>query len=127
VRPATAADLKACNAVCQEVHGHDRAGELSDAVGQGSALVVESDGAITGYATLVGYFGHAVAATNDDLKALIAASPGYPGPGFLLPARNAEVLRWSLENGLKVSHVATLMTRGEYREPNGAYLPSILY
>lgn len=127
VRPATSDDLKACNAVCQEVHGFDRAGELSDAVDQGSAMVVERDGAIAGYATLVGYFGHAVAAGNDDLKALIAASPAYPGPGFLLPARNAEVLRWSLDNGLKVIHVATLMARGEYKEPSGAYLPSILY
>jgi GNAT superfamily N-acetyltransferase len=127
VRAATVADLGKCNAVCQAVHGHDRAGELTDAVQQGSATVVERDGAITGYATLVGYFGHAVAANNDDLKALVAASPAYPGPGFLLPASNAAVLRWSLENGLRVSHIATLMTRGEYQPPSGAYLPSILY
>lgn len=127
VRSATEADMIDCNAVCQAVHGHDRAGELADAIQQGSAVVVERDGAIAGYATLVGYFGHAVTKNDDDLKALIAASPSYPGPGFMLPARNTSVLRWSLERGLKVVHVATLMAHGDYQDPAGAYLPSVLY
>lgn len=32
VRPAVGADLEACNLVCAFVHGHDRAGELLDAI-----------------------------------------------------------------------------------------------
>jgi predicted N-acetyltransferase YhbS len=41
VRPATLGDLAACNALCRRVHGHDRGGELQDAISQGMARVVE--------------------------------------------------------------------------------------
>src|SRR5439155_15126640 len=88
VRPATAADLAACNDLCFQVHGLHRGGELHDAIKHGSATVVERGGRLTGYATAVAFFGHAVAATNDDLKALIATAPAFLGPGFLVPTRN---------------------------------------
>lgn len=127
VRAATEADIPACNRLCFAVHGHDRAGELDDALKQGSAQVVERGGQITGYATVVGFFGHAVGATNDDLKALIGAAEEIHGPGFLLPTRNAELLAWCLEHGLRITQPMTLMTVGLYNEPAGAYLPSILY
>ncbi len=127
VRPAKAADLAACNDLCHRVHGHARGMELQGAVGQGTATVVERGGRITGYATLLGFFGHAVAETNDDLKALIAAATEFSGPGFLLPTRNADLLRWCLEQGLRIVQPMTLMTMGMYQEPRGPFLPSILY
>ena len=71
--------------------------------------------------------GHAVAETNRDLIALIAAAPEYPGPGFLLPTRNHEVFSWCLERGLRLVMQMTLMTIGLYNEPRGAWLPGILY
>ena len=41
VRPATEADRgRRAIAVCRHVHGHDRGGELRDAIAQGSAVVV---------------------------------------------------------------------------------------
>jgi hypothetical protein len=49
------------------------------------------------------------------------------GPGFLLPTRNHEVFTWCLKAGLKLVYQMTLMTIGLYNEPNGAYLPSVLY
>jgi hypothetical protein len=51
VRSATLADLDACNQVCWRVHGHDRRGELQDAITQGSATVVEHEGrlSVTGH------------------------------------------------------------------------------
>src|SRR3569833_1289966 len=104
----------------------DRGGELADAIAQGVASVAERAGRITGYATPVAYFGHAVAETNDDLKALIAAAPAFPGPGFLLPARNGDMMRWCLAEGLRVVQTMTLMTIGLYNEPKGAWLPSVL-
>jgi predicted N-acetyltransferase YhbS len=127
VRPATEADIHACNRLCQQVHGHDRAGELKDAIAHGSATVVEHDGRITGYATVVGFFGHAVGETNKDIKALIGAAKEFAGPGFLLPTRNGELFRWCLSNGLRVAQPMTLMSKGLYNEPAGAFLPSILY
>jgi predicted N-acetyltransferase YhbS len=127
VRPATEADIKSCNQLCRQVHGHDRVGELRDALERGSATVVEHDGRITGYATLIGFFGHAVGETNGDLKALIGAAGEFAGPGFLLPTRNGELFRWCLNNGLRIAQPMTLMSKGFYNEPAGAFLPSILY
>ena len=127
VRPATAADLAACNALCLRVHGHHRGGELSDAIKAGTARVVEHHGEITAYATDVAFFAHAVAENNNGLKALIGAAAGFPGGGFLLPTRNGELFRWCLQNNFRLVHQMTLMAIGLYNEPDGAYLPSVLY
>jgi predicted N-acetyltransferase YhbS len=127
VRPATERDLEACNQLCRHVHGHDRGGELRDAIKQGSAKVVEHLGQVTGYSTDIAFFAHAVSETNEDLKSLIAAAPEIGGGGFLLPTRNGELFRWCLHNGLRLVHQMTLMTIGLYNEPAGAYLPSVLY
>ena len=127
VRPATEADLTACNQLCYRVHGHDRADELADAVGLGTATLVECDGRVSGYATEIGFLGHAVGENNEDLKALIGAAPAFTGSGFVLPMRNAELFRWCLNHGLRISQTATLMSLGLYNEPSGFFLPSILY
>ena len=127
VRPAVTADLPACNELCFRVHGHPRGGELADAVAEGTASVVERADRITGYATPIAYFGHAVGETNDDLKALIGAASSFPGPGFLVPTRNGELMRWCLAKGLRVAHPMTLMTIGLYNQPDGVWLPSVLY
>ena len=127
VRLATDRDLDACNQICAKVHGHDRAGEVLDAIKQQTAMVVDRAGCVTGYATSVAFFGHAVGETNEALKALIGAAPAFGGPGFLLPTRNAELFRWCLEHGLRVVQPMTLMSIGLYNEPAGAFLPSVLY
>jgi predicted N-acetyltransferase YhbS len=127
VRPATTADAQACDALCVRVHGHDRGGELRDAVAQGAAQVVERQGRITGYTTGVALFGHSIAETNDDLIALIGAAEEFSGPGFLVPMRNTELLRWCLAHQLRVVSMMNLMTIGLYQEPRGAFLASVLY
>jgi predicted N-acetyltransferase YhbS len=127
VRSAMAADLDACDALCESVHGHHRHGEVAHAIGAGTAKVVEHSGEITGYGTDVGFFAHAVGRTNEELKALIGAAKAFVGPGFLLPTRNADLLRWCLAQGLRVTQPMTLMSRGLYQKPAGAFLPSILY
>jgi hypothetical protein len=71
--------------VCMKVHGHDRAGELADAMKDGTAVVVERHERITGYATALAFFGHAVAETNLDLQAMIASAEAFAGPGIIVP------------------------------------------
>jgi GNAT superfamily N-acetyltransferase len=127
VRKARAADIEACNQLALRVHGHHRGGELGDAVQQGTATVVGRHGRITGYASSLAFSGHAVAETNPDLQAIIAAADSFGGPGILVPSRNAELFRWCLGNGLRVVQPMTLMSLGLYNEPQGAFLPSILY
>jgi predicted N-acetyltransferase YhbS len=127
VRPAVAADLGACNRVCRLVHGHDRSGEVREAIEQGTALVVEHDDRITGYCSALAYFGHAAGESTEDLKALIASGHAFAGPGILVPTRNSLLFHWCLRQGLRVVHVMTLMSIGLYNEPAGAYLPSVWY
>jgi len=127
VRPATAADVLDCNALCRRVHGFDRDGELRDAIAAGTATVVEHLGQITGYVTEVGFRGHGVAATNRGLMALLGAAPVVSGAGILVPTRNHEVFAWCLEHKWRLVMQMTLMTIGLYNEPDGAWLPSILY
>jgi predicted N-acetyltransferase YhbS len=127
VRPADESDVKRCNNLCRAVHGFDRDSELREAIRTRSASVVEHLGEITGYATAIGFFAHAVARTSQDLKALIGAATEFPGPGFLLPTRNHDVFEWCLNFKLQLVFQMTLMSTGLYQEPTGAYLPSILY
>jgi GNAT superfamily N-acetyltransferase len=127
VRPARDHDLAACNELCARVHGHDRGGELRDAITAGTARVVERPGGICGYASGFGYGWHAVAETNEHLIALISSAPAFMGLGILVPTRNAELLRWCLAHGFELVQQSTLMTTGLYNEPAGAWLPSIAY
>src|SRR6266478_5880489 len=127
VRRATEADLKTCNELCFRTHGHDRGGDLCDSINDGMASVVEHHGRITGYSNGIGYGGHAVAESNDALKALISAAPTFLGAGFLVPSRNGDLLRWCFSKGLRLMQQMTLMTVGLYNEPKYPYLPSILF
>jgi len=127
VRPATKDDVDECNKLCVRIHGFEREVELIDAINQGSATVVERDSRITGYTNGIGFLGYAVGENNEDLKALIGAAKEFPGPGFLLPTRNSELMRWCLQHGLRVVMPMTLMSIGLYNEPRGAFLPSVIY
>jgi predicted N-acetyltransferase YhbS len=127
IRTAGPADEEPCNELCRRVHGHDRAPQLSDALFQERALVVEHDGRVTGYSTGLAFFSHSVGENTDDIRALIGAASEFGGSGILVPMRNAALFRFCLAHGLHVVQVMTLMTTGLYNEPQGAYLPSIMY
>jgi GNAT superfamily N-acetyltransferase len=127
VRRAAERDLKTCNELCFRTHGHDRGGDLRDSIKDEMASVVEHQGIIVGYASSIGYGGHAVAESNDALKALISAAPAFLGAGFLVPSRNGDLLRWCFSKGLRLMQQSTLMTVGLYNEPKYPYLPSILF
>lgn len=127
VRPAQTTDLDACNALSRRVHGYERGAELSQSIGQGSAVVVERADRITGYASSLAFFGHATAECNVDMQALIASAESFGGSGILVPSRNAELLRWCLTNGLRIVQPMTLMSMGLYNEPAGSWYSSILF
>lgn len=126
-RHAAKEDVEPCNAVSLRVHGHHRAGELTDAIAQGAAVVVEHDGRITGYATGLAFFAHAVGESNEDLRALIMSADAFGGPGILVPTTNGSLFGWCLEQELRVVKTMTLMSMGLYSRPRGAFLPSVLY
>jgi hypothetical protein len=127
VRPATPSDLDACNAVCRGVHGHDRSAELSAWIDLDSARVIESAGQITGYATGFGYGFHAVGESDADVIALLSSADAFLGLGILVPSRNFRLIQWCLDSGLRLVQQSTLMTTGWYNDPQGSWLPSIVY
>lgn len=127
VRPVRHEDLEACGRLGERLLGAPRTGDLADGIAAGTAMLVERGGRITGYTSGVAFFGHTVGEANEDVAALIAAAPGFGGPGFLVPTRNAELLRWCLARGLRIVQPMSLMSRGSYAEPQGAWLPSVLY
>jgi predicted N-acetyltransferase YhbS len=131
VRPMTPADLRAAAALCRRVHGFARTADLQAALAQGAPVVLERDGRITAYMAMpnLWIFNHAVAETEDDLRALIlGAGAATSAPlGMLVPIRRAGLFRWCLDQGLTVVKPMTLMSRGHYAEPDGAWLPSVLY
>lgn len=127
VRQAMEDDAAACNDLCREVHGFHRSGEVEEAIRQDSALVVEDGDEITGYSTGVGFTGHGVGHSNEDLKALIASVDDFAGPGIIIPTSNYELFSWCLENGLRLDRQFTLMdTDPSDRSVEPAYWPGIL-
>ena len=127
LRSASKEDIDACNWLCRTVHGHDRSGELDDAVREKTAIIVEHLGRVTGYATSIGFFSHAVSETNEDMMALIGAAESITGPGILVPTRNHALFTWCLKNGLQLNQQMTLKSIGMYCEPAGVYIPSVIY
>ncbi len=120
-------DVLKCNELCIQAHGFAREGELRQAMSQGVALKIEKGGKIHGYSAGMGLFGHSVAYSNEDLKALIVGSSVISGPGFFVPARNREIVIWLFEQGFKILWPANLMTLGSYEEPTMSFLPSLAY
>ncbi|MEQ1763235.1 MAG: GNAT family N-acetyltransferase [Pyrinomonadaceae bacterium] len=127
VRTLTSRDVEVANKLCIATHGISRKNEIAGAAQAGSGLVVENNGKLSGYTTILGFFGHAVAESNDDLKALIGSGREIAWPGFLLPTRNGDVLRWCFENGLRIVMPLSLMSKGYYQTPRNPFVPSILY
>jgi hypothetical protein len=128
IRAAEPQDISACNELCISIHGFARELELRHAIDQQVATVnIDNTGSISGYAAGIGFFGHSVAKTNDVLKALIASSSTILAPGFFVPGRNSDLLRWLLDAGFRIVWPANLMTVGKYQDPLAAFLPSIAY
>ena len=128
VRAARSEDISACNEICKSVHGFSREMELRRAIDEGVASInIDDTGNINGYAAGIGFLGHAVAKTNEVLKALVANASAILGPGFFVPGRNSDLLRWLLDIGFHILWPANLMTVGNYQDPTAPFLPSIAY
>lgn len=132
VRPLEEPDIRACEQLCLDVHGFERTSERRDAldVPALSPFVAVRDGRITAYATTPTFFpaAYAVAEAEEDMRALLLgalATVDRPA-SFLLAMRQTGLFRWCLDEGLRVVKPMTYVAIGEYREPSGAWIPSVL-
>ena len=131
VRPMRDEDRDAVAELCERVHGFSRAGELGSLEPALRPFVAVRDARVTAYASAPNSWplGHAAAEGEEDMRALLAGAAAQTGEplSFLLPTRQAGLFRWCLGEGMRVVKTMTLMATGEYREPRGAYLTSVLY
>ncbi len=133
VRPLEEPDVAAAERLHRRVHGFERTAELRDALaapGMAPTVAVRGD-RIVAYATTLTFFpaAYAVAESDADLLALIAGTlAGSDAPGsFLVPVRQAKLFRSLLAMRLRVVKPMVYMTIGEYRRPEGAWIPTVLY
>lgn len=130
VRALAEDDLDECEALCKQVHGFERTNELRDSLQAFKPFVAVRDGRITAYASSVSFWpmNHGVAQSDEDMQALLlGAAAAVDEPiAFLAPLRY-ELFHWSLGEGLRLVKPMNLMALGEYREPRGAWFPSVLY
>lgn len=131
VRPLAEKDYPDCDELCKSVHGFSRVEELRGTAQMLPAFVILRENRLVGYAAgpNVWQMNHAVAKTDEELFALLQGAGNLTGQplSFLLPARRSELFRWCLRKGMKVVKPMSLMSMGEYQEPQGAFLPSVLY
>jgi len=131
VRRLTDADLAECGRLTERVHGIDRNVDLRDAIATFDPFGLVRDGRITActYAVFGSSLSWGVAETERDLRELIAGvGTTLAAPLTLMfPTRQAAMFRWLLAQGFRVEKPMTLMARGEYTEPRGAWFPSGFY
>ncbi len=131
VRPLCDADVPACEALQMRALGYSRATELREVLPTGAPVVALRDGRVCAYASMPTNWqaNHAVAEADEDLRALLlgVARTRADPLALLIPVRRADLLRWCLAQGLRAVRPMTLMTVGQYREPQGTYVPSVLY
>ncbi|MEE8332818.1 MAG: GNAT family N-acetyltransferase, partial [Alphaproteobacteria bacterium] len=131
VRPMQEADFSGCEALHERVHGFSRANELRDQFVAGTVIVALRDGKVVAYlaSPKVMIENHGVAETTEAMVAILSGTAGIvDGPiALLVPVRQAALFRWCLQSGFRLVNAMVLMSVGEYREPRGAYVPSIIY
>jgi GNAT superfamily N-acetyltransferase len=131
IRPLTASDMAGCERLHESVHGYTRTNELRDALATGLPVVALRDRRVRAYmaAPTIWLANHGVAETGEDMQALLLGAPRMAKQpiSFLMPVRHAASFRWCLTQGYRAIRPMTLMTIGEYRDPQGSYFPSVLY
>ncbi|HUN97087.1 MAG TPA: GNAT family N-acetyltransferase [Bradyrhizobium sp.] len=131
IRPMTEPDVTGCDSLHERVHGYTRTNELRDALATGAPIVALMNGRVRAYMTAPTTWlaNHGVAETENDMQALLLAAPRIAKQpvSFQMPVRRASLFRWCLNQGYRAIKPQTLMTIGEYREPQGSYFPSVSY
>ncbi|MBV8747503.1 MAG: GNAT family N-acetyltransferase [Xanthobacteraceae bacterium] len=131
VRPLREGDIPACETMQLRVLGYSRTNELRETLATGAPVAALREGRLLAYASMPTNWqaNHAMAETEEDLQALLlgAAQIQQEPLALLIPVRRAELFRWCLTQGLRAVRPMTLMSVGEYRDPRGTYVPSVLY
>ena len=130
VRPATPHDMEAIERLSGEIYGVSRRGEVeSMATGPFQPFVYEKSGRVIAY-FIPGMVGHGVGETEEVLVAVVLGATKHVADPFaraFCPLTEGALFRRFLAAGCKVRKVMNLMTLGPYEEPQGPWMPSVLF
>ena len=132
IRPMTEEDYDNADDLCRNIYKVSRRNDLPSATRFGGrALVIERGGRMRGYIA-PSIVGHGVAETDDDMLALMAEAGRHaadaPLPlSMICPLTEGGLFRGALAAGHRLKKMMNLMAIGPYEEPEGAWLPSVLY
>ncbi len=130
VRLGTPLDLPEVDQLTQRYYQISRLNEISSAMTMGAPLLVkENRGKISGY-LIPGFFGHAVAESEEAFLELILAVGNQlhpPLPPFFLPLKFTSLYKKLIQLGCRAIKMMNLMAIGPYEAPTGVWAPSILY
>jgi GNAT superfamily N-acetyltransferase len=131
IRPMHNQELDECGELCLRVLGFDRTNQIRNHIQFFTPSVALRGNRIVAYAAAPAMppLNHVVAETEDDMKVLLLGISAMTAEPLvlLLPIRQTGLFRWCLGQRLKVVKPYTLMALGEYQEPVGCYLPSVLF
>jgi predicted N-acetyltransferase YhbS len=130
VRPVTDSDLDAIEELSCRIYKVSRRNEVGSSIsGPFRPFLRERAGRVVGYYSL-GIAGHGVAETEDDMLALVREAARQMPPDFhrvLCPITEGSLYRSFLAAGFRNIKVMNLMAFGPYDDPDGIWLPSVLY
>lgn len=130
VREARESDLPVLERLCVQHYKTNRRNELAVWFKKGFPLIVrEQEGRICGY-LMPGHLGHGVADSEPTALAMVSQVHRYVWKNLdfiFCPLRNTSFYRALLKLGCRLTKVMTLMTLGPYEEPEGIWLPSVVY
>jgi GNAT superfamily N-acetyltransferase len=127
-RPVTEADLPAIAAISARYYHAPRVNEVAGFLRmQLPGAILRRDGREVGY-FFPGLLGHGFAETPDDMAALITHAARHAPPPLLrmiLPLSQHALHRALLARGCRTIKLFNYMTTGDYRAPEGAWMPCI--
>jgi predicted N-acetyltransferase YhbS len=130
VRPMASEDVGECAALCKKLYGCDRTCDIELALDANAPFVACKDGRIVAYTCAISAINHSVGETEADMQALLLGATALSAAervSFHVPLRYASLFRWCLQEGLRAIKPMSVMSVGEYRQPQGCYFPSFVY
>ena len=130
VRPVAETDLDAIEELSRRIYKSSRRNEVSANIGRPfRPFLRERAGHVVAYYCL-GIAGHGVAETEEDMVALVREAARQSPPEFhrtFCPLTEGSLYRRFLAAGFRNIKVMNLMAIGPYEEPDGVWVPSVLY
>jgi GNAT superfamily N-acetyltransferase len=129
VRPLTRDDLPAVEELSRRIYKVNRRNEVEGMLPVFPTFIRERDGRPTGY-LMMGLIGHGVFETEDDAVATIGEATRQSPPDFhrvFCPLQEGSLYRRFLASGARAIKPMNLMALGPYEEPEGIWMPSVLY